>query len=94
MKKGFIAITVAYIVGISSFVAQWQSDFIETLKGLRVFAVSLCIFLFFYAINVTANKKVTIIAIPSIILAGWGGFKIVFLVVVITLPVVIGGRAP
>lgn len=94
MKKEFIAITVAYLIGISSFVVQWNSDSSQPLKGLQVVAVSLCIVLLVYVISVTTNKKAKILTIPSIVLAGWGGFKFLFLVVVMILPFLIGGHAP
>jgi hypothetical protein len=47
-----------------------------------------------YAFRVAINKKAAMLAIPSIILAGWGGFKFIFFVITMTIPVLIGGHTP
>ncbi|MCH2159756.1 MAG: hypothetical protein MK096_13395 [Oleiphilaceae bacterium] len=94
MRREFIAITLAYLVGIGSFIAQWQAEYTQPLKGLQVLAVSLCVALCVYSMNVAKNKKAAMVGLPSIVLAGWGGFKFIFFVVAITLPVLIGGHAP
>jgi hypothetical protein len=35
MRREFIAITLAYLVGIGSFIAQWQAEYTQPLKNKR-----------------------------------------------------------
>jgi hypothetical protein len=94
MKKEFNAIAVAYLVGLCSFIVQWYSDQSDPLKGFQVLSVFLCNTFSVYAFRVAINKKAAMLAIPSIILAGWGGFKFIFFVITMTIPVLIGGHTP
>ena len=92
MKKEFIAITSAYLVGICSFIVQCHSDHRDPLKGFQILSVLLCMAFFVYAFRISINKKAAMLAIPSIILAGWGGFKFIFFVITMTILVLIGGH--
>ena len=94
MKKEFLAIAGAYLIGAASLIAQWQSAENEPLKGIQILAVALALAFCFYALNVAENKRIVLVGLPSIVMAGWGGIKIILVMAGIILPVFIGGHAP
>ena len=94
MKKEFLAVVGAYIIGTASLIAQWQSAENVPLKGTQVLAVSMCLAFCLYALIVAEKKRIVLVGLPSIIMAGWGGIKIILVMAGIILPVFIGGHAP
>ena len=94
MRKEFLAIVGSYLIGGTSLIAQWQSAEIDPMKEMQVLAVTLSIALCIYALIVTEKKCIVLVGLPSIIMAGWGGIKIILAMAGIILPVLIGGHAP
>jgi|GEM_PF-4191188 len=94
MKKEYLAIATAYVIGSISFFIQYNGSQEESFKGIQVLSIICGIVLCSYAVSKSKRKCFLLVSFPALILSGWGFAKFALLFAAMFLSVVIGGHTP